>query len=292
MKLVVALLAMVASALSTSPAFAQDVPIRITLPAKGQWVADFGEGYCALIREFEGDGIKATLRLERRAPGPYFQATVASPNLQLSGKKVKVAWLPDATEQTPDFNYPGKQGGLSAWVFTDSLQANVEGNPRPNVGWRSAERKMREEAITGLSVSDGFDRDVELAIGEMHQPMNVMRNCVVDLYASWGVDVNLEATLKRRPEPINGDQITKRIFATLSQDGSLGEHALPAILRLVVSAEGDVTACRPDETGWTASTLENICGLLKRKAHYKPALNEDGTPVPYYVTLPIETSMN
>lgn len=267
-----------------SPASARDLELA---PASA-WTVDYGDGYCALRRSFAAEDAAATLALERRAPGPYFQVTVASDSLGLSRRAMRVGWLPDGTLQVPEYARSGVDGGRALVVFTDSLAKNVAGMPRPYVGWTEAERTRREGQITALAVADGFEADLRLMTGDMREPMAALEACLSDLYASWGVDLALEPTLRRQPELIDAHDVQARVRALVPREVVRDPPLLPAVLRLVVSSEGSVERCQPDANGWDEGLLRAMCEVMRQSARYRPALDGGRQPVRYFVTFLVE----
>jgi hypothetical protein len=279
--------ALLATASLAAPASARD---DLELVPATAWSIDYGDGYCALRRSFAAGGAEATLAIERRAPGPYFQVTVASATHGLSRKAMRVAWQPDGNLQAPEYARSGVDGGTAILVFTDSLAKNVAGMARPYVGWTEAQRIRREGEITALAIVDGFDADLRLLTGDMREPMAALQACLTDLYVGWGVDLNLEANLRREPELIDAADVRERVRALVPGPLFRDPPTLPAVLRLVVSAEGTVASCRPDATGWDPALMLAMCEAVQRTARYRPALDANREAVPYFVTFTVSLS--
>lgn len=260
------------------------------LAPTSKWNIDYGDGYCALRRSFASGDADAMLAIERRAPGPYFQVTVTSDSLGLSRRAMQVAWLPDGNLQVPQYARSGVDGARAILVFTDSLAKNVAGMARPYVDWTDNQRNRREQEIVALEVRDGFETDVRLMTGDMREPMAALQTCLGDLYAEWGVDLALETSLRRQPELIDAVGARERVRALLPGALLSEPPTLPAVLRLVVSAEGAVASCRPDATGWDAALLLEMCEVVRRSARYRPALDADRNPVTYFVTFTVSLS--
>ena len=158
--------------LTTSARAEKDVPLR--LEPKSPWEIDFGEESCALRRTFGTDAASAHLEILQQAPGAYFRVTVTSGTLDLLDSEARVRF-------EPDYLAPAHLAEGVAIAFTDSLQKNVLGSSQPFIDWRREDRDQREAAVASLSIDDGFTRNLTLVTGEMHAPMEALRDCVNNL---------------------------------------------------------------------------------------------------------------
>jgi hypothetical protein len=243
-------------------------------PTSG-WAIDYGETSCALRRAFAADGTSAELEILQQAPGAYFRVTVTSGALRLSETSASVRFEPDDRPQIPAYLVPGESVDRRSLAFTDSLQQNVLGSAQPAIGWWDETRDQREKSITSLSIEDGFDRDITLATGEMHEPMVALRTCMRDLYGSWGVDLEAHVSLSEELRPQNAAQVIRQVRHLVPAAFFRSDSNVPAVVRTVVGPDGRVTRCHVDFGEWPESLSAEICDVVTREARFSPA--RDGT---------------
>lgn len=270
----------------SSPSFAQDV--LLALEPTSRWTIDYGEESCALRRTFASGSISADLEILQQAPGPYFRVAVMSTTLGLSATNARVRFEPDGRAQVPSYLETVRSGGRSSVAFTDSLQTNAMGQPYPFVGWSDDGRDRREASITALTIEDGFDRDVRLAVGEMHAPMTALRLCMRDLFGSWGVDLDAHETLTSPLRGRNLDLITRRIRRLLPPEFFRSESDMPAVVRTVIGPNGRVARCVVHLAEWEQSLSEKICDLVTREARFDPARDKGRKPIFSYQSILLE----
>ncbi|MBO9517130.1 MAG: hypothetical protein J7493_03600 [Porphyrobacter sp.] len=272
-----------ALSLLADPVTAKNLPV--VLEPASRWQIDYADEGCALRRPFESDGTRATLEILQQAPGAYFRVTVTSGTLGLSGQSAKVRFEPDDSFQVPSFLLSGSVGDEVAIAFTDSLQENVGGQPNVYIDWTDEERDRREGNVVALSTRDAFDRDVSLSTGPMHQPMQALRSCMKDLYATWGVDLDAHRTLSHPATLRNGSRIAERIRYRLMENSTRTSTGVPPVLRVIVGLDGRVTRCRIHFATWDAALSEEICGTVTRESRYDPAKDKAGNPIVSYDTI-------
>lgn len=275
----------VLAAVVASTAAAQDA---LVLEPSGDWTLDYAEDSCALRRTFAQDGVGADLEILQQAPGAYFRVTVTSATLGLSRAKAKVRFEPDSRPQVPAYLVSEQLGERQSVEFTDSLQQNVFGASQPFVGWRDSTRDQREKSITALSIEEGFDRNIALATGEMHEPMEALRVCMSDLYGSWGVDLEAHENLAEPLRPQNGAQIARQVRHLVPDDFLRTDADLPAVVRTVVGPDGRVKRCHVALADWPEQVSAEICDLVTREARFFPARDRTRKPIASYQAILIE----
>jgi hypothetical protein len=260
----------------------------LLLEPTSRWEIDYAAESCALRRTFARDGVTADLEILQQAPGPYFRVTVTSATLGPSRAEAKVRFEPDSRPQVPAYLVAEQLGERHSVEFTDSLQQNVLGSSRPFVGWRESTRDQREKSITALSIEEGFDRNVALATGEMHEPMEALRVCMSDLYGSWGVDLEAHENLAEPLRAQNGAQIARQVRHLVPDVYLRTDTDLPAVARAVVGSDGRVKRCHVDLADWPEQVSAGICDLVTREARFLPARDRNGRPIASYQAILIE----
>jgi len=253
---------------------------QLKLDPSSQWNIDYRDEECALRRNFAVEGKSATLQIMQQAPGPYFRVSLATASFGAGKGKIRVAFQPDPVLEVPDYLSVGQNGAARAVNFTDSLAANLRSNARPYIGWSEAERAAREGEIQGLTVRNGFDRDLFFQTGEMHAPMEALRSCMTNLYAGWGVDLKVQEKLSRGVR-VTDVREARRLILKILPPKVLQKVA---IFRIVVGVDGKPTRCRAHLIDAFPETAEKICGVFMNSVKFDPALDASGRPVTSYST--------
>jgi hypothetical protein len=265
---------------------ADDSPLRLE-PAS-PWAIDYGEESCALRRTFAVGASSADLEIMQQAPGGYFRVTVTTETFGLANSEAQVRFEPDNREQVPSYLVSRRDGARASIAFTDSLKKNMMGQPQGYLNWNDLERDQRESAIISLSIEGGFDRDLTLATGEMHVPMEALRTCMVDLYASWGVDLEALETRSTGARAQNGAAIIHNVSRLIPRAFFSSDSEMPAIVRTVVGEDGRVKRCRVHFPEWDQPLSDRLCDLVTREARYEPARDRRGHAIRSYDTILIE----
>jgi hypothetical protein len=113
----------------------------------------------------------------------------------------------------------------------------------------------------------------------MRPPMDVMRNCLDDLLASWGIDVTVQKSLTRPALPITdpSNWLDSSDYPARMVAGGYNDQV---DFRLTIDAAGEPTACNVLTMESRPEFIKATCGALMRHAHSQPALDTKGNPVP------------
>lgn len=263
-----AFLTLPAALVLATPSFAQESPL--TLNPASAWQVDYGEESCALRRSFGSDGAGVDLEILQEAPGPYFQVTVTAHSIALTGSDARARFEPDNRAQVPQYVRASAVGDVAVLTFTDSVQRNVAGDSRPYIGWTDQRRNERERSITALAIEDAFARDLVLQTGEMHAPMEALRTCILDLYGSWGVDLEAHRALWQPVRNQSAGQLIPLLVRMVSQK-LRSRPSVPPVIRVVVGADGRLTRCRVHFTEADEELSRQMCDTVARVSRYEPA---------------------
>lgn len=139
----------------------------------------------------------------------------------------------------------------------------------------------QEAAITGWELSGKFMPHVVLETGSMVAVMATVRQCTDQLLGEWGLDVARHKGLSARAQPITSPA------SWMTNDDyprHLAERGVRGIVnfRLMIDADGGVTACHIQQSTRPSEFDEAACKGLMLRAKFKPALDADGQPMPSF----------
>lgn len=275
-------------------------PLRIK--PSSQWVLDYGEESCRLIRTFGEEGDKTIFTLESEAPGRVDMLVIGK-RLNTYRENAFARFLP--VQQKPIEGRVAKSTTTGEpallWANVDIVSDDVaetkkkeedklKSTPRARPSATSladkammnAQRSESEARATELEIVARPGRPVILETGSMGQAMKMFEQCSRDSLRDWGVDSELE------------DRIVRRAWATNPSDW-LSSNDYPrnmvfrgeeseVKIRLLVDAAGRVTKCTSLSHFSAPEFKEVVCDGIRKRARFEPAELTDGTKVPsYYV---------
>jgi hypothetical protein len=265
-----------------APALARE-PIQ--LAPSSTWLVDYADERCTLVRDFAEGDQSLQLRIESFGSWRNFRFTVLGPTVPRSVRSIgdiSIRFTPDEEDRETGAiqGSVGEQRGVS---FSAEF-----GQPGPDLD-RLSETERRQLFATPKPIEAEFERGVssmliefdngktvQLALGGMSAPLKALRNCVDDLYKSWGMDPVVQRELSRLPLiKINTAREVQRSYPTRML-GSGGSAFVP--VRVMVDQDGKATACVIQTGGVPKPFTDAVCeGLM---GSYETALDEAGNPVP------------
>jgi hypothetical protein len=275
----------------TGQAQAAETQAPLDLAPQSQWVMDYDSESCALRRLFGTPENEALLEVRQYAPGDSFDVIVASSTIPRTNQSPQVRFEPDAKSWEPSSVILGEFGeSMKGVIFTDSLWPNSrapdEGEaPAP---WSAADRKAREDEVTGLLVEKSFGRDLRLQTGAMHAPMEAMRACLDDLLGTWGIDVAAHKTLSRPLAPRNYDSFVHQLLERYPQSMIQMRRSAYVRVRLIVGPDGEPSSCKVQLEVRDPVFQQVACDTLMRYARFDPALDADGNTIASFYTTTIQ----
>ena len=138
-----------------------------------------------------------------------------------------------------------------------------------------------EAKTNSITVSLSGQKTYRIETGSLGAPLQAMRDCTISLVESWGYDPKSDAKLKRRPTPIGNPAswMTTRDYPS----GALRAAQSGIVqFRLDVDATGNIAGCSVLSHFKPDAFSDITCGLLSKRAHFKPAIDEAGRPVKSY----------
>jgi TonB family protein len=292
MRRLLALALTAAVAWPLAAAYARE-PLR--LQPSTPWVLDYAEENCRLARNFgEGDQ-RVTLVMDQFEPGDEFRMTLIGRPVWINQSsrpvEAKLRFGPTEAESritaltgTAESKEPALivQGALRLAPLTDSEEEAREQARRRNAPFEPAPiGAAREAAVNWLELIDGPRRDVVLETGPMDKPMAALRNCSWDTIKFWGLDVEQQKKLSRKPRPQRGPE------TWLSADDyprSMVRGGYQGIVhfRLLIGADGMPTSCAIQRSTRPKEFDDAVCAAVMKRARFEPALDAGGKPVPSY----------
>lgn len=276
-------------ALTATPAWAKNEPL--TLKPSSQWIVNYGDNSCRMMRQFgEGDQ-KITALFNRYGPGDSFRLTVAGKaTKRIFSEKVRIQFGPN--EEAQDLlALEGTFATEPAIIFpahmkvVKSPEEKEEAEEADDTKWSDAPPPPIEEArlaaIKEVVIGKTASRQIRLQTGAMAKPFAAFSACVDNLVASWGVDPQKDKALKQRVRPAESPG---RWITTNDYPMAMLTRGQPAVVqfRMNVDATGKATDCYIQETTRPKDFDKAVCGSLMKRAHFTPALDAEGNAVPSY----------
>jgi TonB family protein len=239
-------------------------PAPAAAPMKAQWVSDWGEDRCSLIRHTGGEA-GATLMI-RTVPGTTnAEFWFLDPNWEgkalRSYSEVEFRLEPTPTVVTSrsfSVTVNGSKGlavtAMSADFFRDLPQAK-------KIVIRQKERPIAEVPVPGTA-----------------KAVAVLRDCESTVLKDMGLDPQVMASLNRRvtPEKPLASYFGFNDYPDLAiRKGEAGT----VLARITIGATGAIEGCTVIETSRSDLLDRTTCSVIMKRVRYKPALAADGTAV-------------
>lgn len=280
-------------AMPTAPAIAQDGDGTV-YRQDGAWALDYGDDYCRLASTFNNGRKDVFLALERIEASPLMRVVLVGDirmyrgamemgfTLLPSGSERKVPFVSSQTADGQRYVNLGPQMLAEMPAPAGPLPAAISAPPPYD---RAAELAAAEN-VDAMLFQSGLTEAIRLETGSLRAPVEALQLCVDELLDHWGLDADRHAAMSRQAWPaepmhswLPGGTIP------FSEFGKLGGGANQ--LRMMVDAEGKVTACEVHWPTLAEGLNRQICDALVTNGKFEPALDADGQPfASYFTTLP------
>ena len=278
-------------------------PVR--LQPSSQWVLDYAEDSCRLIRLFGQGDDETKLLLESVAPGNLTMVVMGKRvRASLDESKVSARFLPvqekgflGAAQRTQD--------NQAAVLWTSvPLVANIELDdkkmpeearkavalarsgvrpPAQDISTRNFLRQAHEtlEAeTTALEIKIPGHTPVDLETGSLKEPMKMFAQCDRDLLHDIGLDPDVQDRIVR---PVWAPKPNSWFTASIYPKSALSKgEEVSVLIRLLVDASGRVTECTSLSQFDAPDFKKAVCDAAMKYATFQPAELADGTKVPSY----------
>lgn len=260
----------------------------LVLEKSSDWVLDYAEERCSLIRTF-GDGSNA-VRLQIDSYGNpdslrLMVAGTALPRLSGGPDTIKVQLTPD-TQPREVAVLQGTAGDVGAVSFSlrflpgfdnRAVYRMDQDEQRAFFKQQLPQRDSFEKATnTVLLILDSGHRRIELKTGGMAAPLNALRDCVRSLQQSWGLDPVQDEALSRHVRVRDGvaQNFVRKFPSNMLRNG----YNAFVPVRISVDAAGKAGECVVQLEDIADDFRRAVCQGLEQD--FDPALDANGTPVP------------
>jgi TonB family protein len=246
------------AALSCAPSARAQTPAA----SAPHWNVDHGEIYCSLARDY-GPGnpnfsiraIPGSTRVDLLVSSRSWRRTPLT-----HGQSARVALSADSGQPIERFTYAGRLPGAGLVMAFQGLGLDfLDRFARSN----QLRLMRREQAVLTLDFPNAG------------AAVESLRACFVATLADWGIDAAARARLRSLPEPIEWPVGDDDYPIQALQEGAQGT----TILRMMVGADGRVSACTVLRTSGSRILDDRACRIYVREGRFRPAIGADGQPV-------------
>ena len=293
------------------------------LQPSSQWILDYADTNCRLIRNFGTGKHAVKLVFEQVAPDSPITVMMIG-NFRTSDKGNSVAFEPlpgvslargqslVTADNSKRVAYWPRRLGRGQWGLvpdnvlrqmrqadpmaadlSNSVPSNAEEKPSAikwsDHRWTAEPRERMAAANAGFSAraaqvtSVVVNQSVALDTGPLDKPFEALEKCATESLPDWGIDPAVQSTVAVSAHPVKDPR-----FAFTGDD--YPKAALAAFKESVlevwlnIDATGSITACRSISDFASPEINDAICGMIKRKERFVPARTSDGRAVPdYYI---------
>jgi hypothetical protein len=249
------------------------------------WTADYGDDYCRLIRDFTDGTRTIGLALERLQPGADVRLIVVGEGMRpfRGADQIAYQFLPSGTSGKARYVRSDTADGKQFVSFDPvtlaprpPLTPPQPGTPpAPPPVYSRADEQATARAITGFLLTEGLLAPVRVETGSLGAAIGALQTCADDLLTVWGLDAEKHKTM------------TAAAVLNPNPDGVLPQGTLPRgefeklagganQVRLLIGADGKVTACTIYAPSLSQTLNEKICTLAKQRAAFQPAKDAAG----------------
>jgi hypothetical protein len=264
---------------------ADDEPVH--LKPQSPWQLDYADSRCRLGRYFgEGDE-KTVFWLEQYGPSDGFTWLVAGPAIDRfrSRRETNVQFGPHFPRWQLSYPETTLEGfgpaisGTGPVAPPDDGDEDKEAANKP-VGLPHLDAEAGRE-LFWLRLDQKFAQPVVLELGKMDKPFEAMNQCVEDLVAHWGVDVEAQKTRATPPQFTNIMLVARKIQEHYPEKAVRSGSQANFHLRILVGVNGQATDCTL--TDITLATNFDMrrhpCRIVLDSAKFESARDVNGNPV-------------
>jgi len=275
-------------------------PVRFQ--PSSQWVLDYADDSCRLIRQFGEDKNQVKLTFEAVAPGEMTLLVVGGTLRQtIFATPINAKFLPDGGIGFDGRTALTQAGSKAAAFWLDVPLASVEkgdlekligkktlvvARERPTIdpvkaATEKAERAMFVTNTTGLSIAQSGARAMVLETGSLGKPLQKFDECERDLLRQWGVDPDQQDQIVK---PVWSPSMTAWFSSSDYPNEMLRQKAESDVSgRLVIDAAGKVIKCAAVSAYVAPEFNKVVCNVYLTRAKFAPAELANGTKVVSYL---------
>ncbi len=278
-------------ALPAAPAQSRDV---LRLKPSSPWNLHYADDSCRLSRNFGEGTQQVTMILDQFEPGDQFRMMFAGTLMQPRRQSPPITGAIRFGPQEAESEITVERGNVGAQraLFVSETQRLAPMTDAEEAAHDQAERRgmpfepapigaAREAAATWLELKKVLRNDLVLETGSMGKPLAGLRQCSWDTVRKWGLDVEQQKGLTRKPHAKvapqkwfdSDDYPRKMLFAG---------HQGIVNLRIMVDASGNPASCHIQRSTRPKEFDDMSCKVAMKNARFEPALDAQGKPVPSY----------
>jgi len=259
----------------------------LVLNPSTDWVLDFAEERCSLVRGF-GEGDDAVrFQIDSFGQNYNYRVLVAGKPISIgNGPTGELRYrLTSDSELRPKIDtLEGRSGEAAALAFHTAFGPHISAETMEGL---SAEERLTwaieyrdrlpafHETVAAIDLHLRGNNVVRLELGPMGPALKAPETCIADLQAHWGLNPEQQRQLIRPPVPKEATirRLQRQYPADLALEGV--NAFLP--VRLLVDAEGRPTDCVVQVESVDEKFKKSVCAGMARG--FEPALDKDGQPV-------------
>lgn len=260
------------------------------------WVLDYGEDRCRIVRSFGEGDTKSIIYFEQAEPSSVLNWVVAGPLLGPLRAKSKVTVQFGPGNPSFEMEHQGATLGqfgdaLSSTGFRGMIsETTSSGDPENAQRFDEMAKSSRTlvpsegAKVEWLEIRPDRSGPVRFALGNMQPAYEAMNACMANLVTHWGLDPQRELQRVSGPVPTNPEVVATRIQRKYPHSAlEKGQQALIAA-RVMVDAEGKITDCAIVELTEAEKFGAGVCRQITSTARFDPAVDASGAAMPsYYV---------
>ncbi|MEO6040614.1 MAG: hypothetical protein ABIP41_01825 [Croceibacterium sp.] len=247
----------------------------------GNWVADFGDDYCRLSRNFSNGPEQVSLAFERLRPGAQTGFVLVGNGIRTFRGADRLGYTLAPAHAEREARYvrsqtaEGKQYlNLGTITLTPFAPPVPGARPAAPPKYDRAAEQAVAKGVTAIALSKGLTSPVRIETGELGAPVKVLQECADDLVKSWGIDPQAAMALPQGPGLLPQGTIPFTDFAKLG--GGANQ------IRVMVDAAGKPTKCQVHQPTLAQALNDKICGLVMSKGQFVQGKNAAGQAVASY----------
>jgi hypothetical protein len=268
-------------AATTAPAAAR------ALEPASQWILDYGDERCSLMRDFGSGNDSLRMQLDSYGRWNSFRMLLVGKAVPSSSRptgEARFSYSADVQQREKTFAILGASDklpavsfglGFTPYVLPSAVEALPEEERTRLSQQMSRPHPEFDRQIETITVEFHRGTPVELKVGNMEQPLAALRACVDDLHKSWGIDPELQKSLSRTAEPL--PSTVKRVQREYPAAPMVKGVSAVVPVRLLIDATGRARSCVVQITSVDEPFKEAVCENLA--ADFEPALDPHGMPV-------------
>lgn len=274
-----------AAALAAAPAAQVQAQQETVFKPAGSWTADYGDDYCRLIRSFTDGTRTFSLALERLQPGADVRLIVVGEGMRpfRGADQIAYQFLPSGSSGKARYVRSDTADGKQFLSFDPVTLAPRPAfappppgtPPAPPPVYSRADEQTAARAINGFVLTEGLMAPVRVETGPLGAAVGALQACADDLLGVWGLDAEKHKTMTAaamlNPNP---DGVLPQGTVPFGEFDKLGGGANQ--VRLLIGADGKVTACSIYSPSLSQSLNDRICSLAKERATFQPAKDAAG----------------